>query len=200
MINTSIIQGITPPPPRDLAPAVVTLATWSFFANLDPALLGRGVLPIWVALAAGSVIWIAGRVPDYYTRAHNFGQKASIIALTTLVLGVIVAAGLSPEAWMIQSVWIAGSILYGVLFSVMVLLGEPEDRAMLCPRWAHASGFITSALWVVALRNALFALAATLLMSHATLTEWVVFVTLGRIGAYYIGEWLTVRMAFTSQE
>ncbi|MEC7764085.1 MAG: hypothetical protein VX874_19445 [Pseudomonadota bacterium] len=200
MFNASILQGITPPPPRDLAPAFITLATWSFFANLDPALLGRGVLPIWVALAAGSVIWIAGRVPDYVARAQSRAQQISILGLTALVLVAIVLAGLSPEAWMIQSFWIAGSILSGLLYSVMVLLGEHEDRAMLCPRWAAVPGVLTSALWVIGLRNAFFALAATSLMAHTTLTEWVVFVTLGRIGAYYIGEWVTVRMAMAVAE
>lgn len=199
MMHISVIQNITPPPPRDLAPAFITLATWSFFANLDPALLGRGVLPIWVALAAGSVIWIAGRVPDYYMRAHSAAQRVWILTITSIVLLAIVAAGMSPEAWMVQSFWIAGSILYGILFSIMVLLGEPVDRAMLCPRWAHMPGFITSALWVIALRNALFALGATLLLAHTTLTEWVVAVTLGRIGAYYIGEWVTARMALKAQ-
>lgn len=199
MFNFSTLQSINPPPPRDLAPALVTLGTWSFFANLDPALLGRGVLPIWIAMAAGSTVWIAGRVPDYYKRAHDRAHRATILGLTSLVLAIIVVAGLSAEAWIVQSVWIAGSILYGVMFSCAVLMGEPDDHAMLCPRWAAAPEFIVSSLWVIALRNAIFALAATVLMSRLTLTEWVVFVTLGKIGAYYVGEWVTVRLFFTTK-
>lgn len=194
MIILKAIHSLTPPPPRDLAPAVVTLGLWSFLAGTEPTLFGRAVLPIWIALGAGTLFWLAGRIPDYVRRARGAGPKTMVLAATLAVILTIYGASFAPAGWMVQSIWIAGSILYGLMFATVIELGDPEDHAMLCPRWAEPGEFTASALWVIAIRNALLALVATSLMSVVTLTGWVVFATLGRVGAYYIGEWLTVRM------
>lgn len=193
MLIQKAFHTLTPPPPRDLAPILVTFGVWSAVADLDLVWMGFPVLPLWFALASGTLFWLIGRMPEFYDRAHGTPQKAAVIGMSAFLVFVILASSLSTQAWMIQSVWIAGSILYGLVFSVGVLMGDNEDLAMLCPRWAHAPDFTRTALWVIAIRNAFVALGAVILMNETQLTEWVVFVTLGKVAAYYIGEWFTVQ-------
>ena len=90
-----------------------------------------------------------------------------------------------------------GWLGYTGLFLALLATSGPDDFALMPYRWASDHPFAREAMWIVAVRLAAVALLAVLVAVHGTLTEWVVTISLGRLGLFYLFEWITILFAIT---
>lgn len=181
-----------------LAPTVAMLAVWGLFEGTSPRLFGLELQPLWLALATSFALTYAGRLPALLARGDV--TRVARAALWWSVGGTVLAIGgavFLRDPWLLQLGWIAGWLGYTGLFLALLATSGPDDFALMPYRWASDHPFAREAMWIVAVRLAAVALLAVLVAVHGTLTEWVVTISLGRLGLFYLFEWITILFAIT---
>lgn len=182
-----------------LAPHLGMLAVWFAFEGTDPAILGHPVLPIWLACLVQVMLTLARNAPTVLRRARAEGGAGPVAAAYMAILAIVLAGGLAVSPWIIQAGWLIGWTLYTLLFTGMLRL-SPQDADWMPSRWAGQSPVAQSALWLVAVRTAVFVAVASWLMARGTLTDWVLFLTLGQVALFYLFGWFTILMALTAPD
>lgn len=192
------IELLPRPTLMGLAPTAAMLVVWVLFEGTEPVLFGRIVLPLWLALATYFSLTLAGRLPGLMARGHvSIGARLALRASVAICIAVIIAGGLVQDPRLLQLGWIIGWIGYTALFVGTLLVFDAEDLALMPYRWAIDHPFGREAMWIVAVRLSVVALLATWVTAYAAVTEWVLFVTLGRMALFYLFEWVTILFALT---
>ena len=181
-----------------LAPAVAMLAVWGVFEGTEPELFGRTVLPLWLALVTHFALTLAARGPALLARGEvsRRARLAFHAALATLTAALGLAMFIR-DPWLLQLGWFVGWLGYTGLFVGTLLTFDEDDLALMPYRWASAHPYPREAMWLVALRLAVVALAAAYITARGSLTDWVLFVTFGRMAVFYLFEWVTIVFALT---
>ena len=181
-----------------LTPAAAMLAVWALFEGTEPILAGRPVQPLWLAFVTYFSLTLAARLPGLLARGRvSRGARAALWAALVLYVAALVAGGFVADPRLLQLGWILGWLAYTALFVGTLLVFDAEDLALMPYRWAIDHPFGREAMWIVAVRLSVVALAATWAMTRGTLTEWVLFITLGRLFLFYVFEWITILFALT---
>lgn len=192
------IELLPRPTVLGLAPTAVMLAVWGLFEGTEPVLFGREVLPLWVALATYFILTLAARLPGLLARGQvSPGARLALRAALMICVGAIGAGAFVEDASLLQLGWIVGWLGYTLLFVGTLLVFDAEDLALMPYRWAIDHPFGREAMWLVAMRLSVVAVAVTWVTTYGTLTEWVLFVTLGRMVLFYLFEWVTILFALT---
>ncbi len=181
-----------------LAPTAAMLAVWALFAGTTPVLFGRAVEPLWLAFVTYFALTFAARLPALLARGEvtHVARLALYASVAATVLAM--AAGLFVrDPWILQLGWIVGWLGYTGLFVGLLATSGQSDLALMPYRWAADHPFSREAMWIVAVRLAAVALMVSLVAVYGTLTEWVLTISLGRIGLYYFFEWVTILFAVT---
>lgn len=192
------IEHLPRPSVIGLAPTLAMLAVWGLFEDTAPALFGRPVLPLWLALATYFALTLAARLPSLLARGDpRSGSRRALTLVATALVLVVAAGALVTEPWLLQIGWIVGWLGYAGLFVLLLVTAGPDDVALMPFRWASEHPFAREAMWIVAVRLATVALLVSLVTAHGSLTEWVFTISLGRIALFYLFEWITILFAVT---
>lgn len=181
-----------------LAPTGAMLAVWALFEGTEPELFGRTVHPLWLALATYFALTFAARLPALLARGEvTTGARMALVGSVAAIVLAMALGLFVRDPWLLQLGWIAGWFGYTALFVGLLATSGPGDLALMPYRWAADHPFSREAMWIVAVRLASVAALVSLVAVYGSLTEWMLTISLGRIGLYYLFEWITILFALT---
>jgi hypothetical protein len=189
------VELLPRPTLQRLIPSLAMIVVWFLFHGLQPEIFGHPVQAIWLAVGVQAVLGLANRVPGVLG-VQGVNVKF-VLGLFVAFAGFVLAGVFLHDAKVIQVGWLAGWLIYTAMFAAVPALFSDDSISQLPFRWASTHPFARQALWITAVRFALVALGASWVMSAGSLTDWVLFLTLGQLALFYLFEWVTILMALS---
>lgn len=181
-----------------LIPSLAMIVVWFLFQGLQPSILGHPVQAIWLAVGVQAVLGLANRIPGILG-LPGVNMKF-ILGLGVAFSGFVMAGVFLEDPKVIQYGWLIAWLVYTAAFAAIPAIASDDYVADMPFRWASTHSFARQALWLTAIRFALVALGASWLMNHGSLTDWVLFLTLGQLALYYVFEWITILLAMNIED
>lgn len=187
------IELLPRPSLKGVAPHFALLGTFLAFEPLSVSVAGLPVSALGLAVFAYLALTLGRNMTRVLDTLRAGAMPNSALIPVVLILPLIVAGVFAADPLIVQRVWLFGWIVYTMIFVGIVSFGEDGDLDLLPSRWASSDEPLSRpVLMIHGLRFAAEAAAASWLMLHAPLLDWVIFASLGRLAGYYLAEWLIV--------
>lgn len=189
------VEMLPRPTLQRLMPSLAMIVVWFLFHGLQPEIFGHPVQAIWLAIGVQAVLGLANRIPNVLGVAGV--NRKFLLGLVVAFSGFVIAGMFFDDPKVIQVGWLVGWLVYTAAFAAIPALASDDYVAEMPFRWASTHPFARQALWITSVRFALVALGASWVMDEGTLTDWVLFLTLGQLVLFYLFEWVTILLAMT---
>ena len=171
----------------------VTLGTYLAFRDLPVTILGAPVSTLQLAMAVFFFVSLSRNlILNRWIWRNRPGRIAglSIVAAMPFALGWIIGT-VSPLT--LQMLFTAWMLAYAV-FVLATVNWDPDGMRNIPSVWARDPRFAASALTLVALGDAAYAVTLAALAVWATEFAWVLFMTLGAVATKLFVNWIVVLM------